>query len=117
MLLRCYFAPSVAVAAAGADVLAVAVRGELVPFTGSSSSLFRGTWKVSARSKAASYSGRRWIAAHRSSTFPLTELPDFECGVGELSEPLKANLLYFHAGRIRAPTIKTWWVQTELLVN
>ena len=71
MLLRCYFAPSVAVAAAGADVLAVAVRGELVPFTGSSS-LFRGTWKVSARSKAASYSGRRWIAAHRSSTFPLT---------------------------------------------
>ena len=35
-----FFAPSVAVAAAGADVLAVAVRGELVPFTGSSS-LFR----------------------------------------------------------------------------
>src|SRR5271157_2719369 len=35
MLLRCYFAPPVAVAAAGADVLAVAVRGELVPITGS----------------------------------------------------------------------------------
>ena len=35
MLLRYYFAPSVAVAAAGADVLAVAVRGELVPFAGS----------------------------------------------------------------------------------
>ena len=34
MLLRCYFAPSVAVAAAGADVLAVAVRGALVPLYG-----------------------------------------------------------------------------------
>ena len=35
-------------------------------------SLFRGTWKVSARCKAASYSGRLWIAAQRSSTFPLS---------------------------------------------
>src|SRR5262249_31120150 len=45
--------------------------GRPVLVTGSSSRL-RVRLKVSARCRAASYSGRRWIAAQRSRTFPLT---------------------------------------------
>src|SRR5271170_6640217 len=40
-----------------------------VPCTGSSS-LFRSSWKVSAKWRAASYGGSLWMAAHRSKALP-----------------------------------------------
>jgi hypothetical protein len=60
---KCSRGPCIATRLAGQEVR--------VPRTGSSS-LFRTSWEVPARCNAASYSGNPWIAAHRSSTFPLS---------------------------------------------